>query len=350
MLKSFLCAILALAILALPADSGERVWPKGTPTVYVGFGAGGGTDTAIRPLIAKMQEYIGETINVVNMPGASSAVAAAHVLSQENDGYNIFGTGTGCYSGFVVNETAPNAAPWAWEFFLPFQGPAAFIVNPEKSGINTVEEAIAALKADKASIGLSGFGAGIHIIGEAFCDLAGITNVNYVTFDSCRATTVGVMAGEVELGFVTFSAGIDFAKQGDVKVLFLNQSTPLKISDTVTCPAIVDVFPIGKDLPMLAEAWGLHIKRDAPKPVVDKLREAFAWACKQPELQKFADDNALNLVGYTGEPAAKMADYQYSAYAYILHKAGLAELDPAECGIVKVADWDWEKRKSVYGY
>ncbi len=345
-------AVLLFALLALAATAhaGERLWPQGTPTVYVGFGAGGGTDTAIRPLIVKMQEYLGETINVVNMPGASSAVAAAHVMSEAHNGYNIFGTGTGCYAGFVVNETAPEAAPWAWEFFLPFQGPAAMIVNPEKSGISTVEEAIAALKADKASIGLSGFGAGIHIIAEAFCDTAGITGVNYVTFDSCRSTTVGVMAGEVEIGFVTFSAGIDFAKNGDVKVLFLNQEKPLKLTDSITAPAIVDAFPAGKQLPLLAEAWGLHVPKDAPKHIIDKLREAFAWACKQPELQKFADENALNLVGYTGEAAEKMADYQYSAYAYILYKSGLAELDPAEVGIVPVADWDWEKRKSEYGY
>ncbi|MCC8189130.1 MAG: hypothetical protein LIP77_00655 [Planctomycetes bacterium] len=101
---------------------------------------------------------------------------------------------------------------------------------------------------------------------------------------------------------------------------------------------------------MLAEAWGLHIRRDAPPEIIEKLREAFLWACQQDELKKFAEDNALNLVGYTGEDAAKMADYQYSAYAYILYKAGLAELNPEEVGIVKVADWDWEKRKGEYGF
>ena len=350
MKKLLLCLLVAMSLLAVQTQAGERVWPKGTPTVFVGFGAGGGTDTAVRPLIVKMQEYIGETINVVNMPGASSGVAAAHVMSQPNDGYSIFSTGTGCYAGFVVNETAPAAAPWAWEFFLPFQGPAAMIVNPEKSGISTVEEAIEALKQDKASIGLSGFGAGIHVISEAFLDAAGIPSANFVTFDSCRSTTVGVMAGEVEIGFITFSSGIDFAKSGDVKVLFLNQTQPMKLTDTLTAPPIVEAFPAGKDMPMLAEAWGLHIRRDAPKPIVDKLREAFAWACQQPELKKFAEENALNLVGLTGEPAAKMADYQYSAYAWILHKANLAEIDPAEAGITKVADWDWETRKKEYGY
>lgn len=349
-MKKIILCILALAFVGLPLQAGEKVWPRGTPTVYVGFGAGGGTDTAIRPLIVKMQEYLGETINVVNMPGASSGVAANHVLKQDNDGYNVFGTGTGCYAGFAVNDTAPDAIPWAWEFFLPFQGPAAMIVNPAKTGINTVEDAVAALKADKASIGLSGFGAGIHVISEAFCDAAGVSNPNFVTFDSCRSTTVGVMAGEVEIGFITFSAGIDFAKSGDVKVLFLNQEKPLKLNDKVTAPAIVDAFPAGKHMPMLAECWGLHIKRDAPANVVAKLRDAFVWACQQPELKKFAEENALNLVGYTGEPAAKLADYQYSAYSWILHKVNMAEKDPADLGITRVEDWNWDARKKNYGF
>ncbi|MCC8189129.1 MAG: hypothetical protein LIP77_00650 [Planctomycetes bacterium] len=256
MRKTVFYGVAIACLLACSSFAGEKVWPKGTPTVFVGFGAGGGTDTAIRPLIVKMQEHIGETINVVNMPGASSAVAAAHVMNQPNDGYSIFGTGTGCYAGFVVNETAPEAAPWAWEFFLPFQGPAAMVVNPEKSGINSVEDAIKALKDGTASVGLSGFGAGIHIIAEAFADIADVGNVNYVTFDSCRSTTVGVMAGEVEIGFITFSAGIDFAKSGDVTVLFLNQATPMQLSDTVTAPSIVDAFPAGKDLAHAGRSLG----------------------------------------------------------------------------------------------
>jgi tripartite-type tricarboxylate transporter receptor subunit TctC len=53
----------ALFAQATGETASAKLWPKTQPVVYVGFGAGGGTDTAVRPVIAKMEEYLGETIN-----------------------------------------------------------------------------------------------------------------------------------------------------------------------------------------------------------------------------------------------------------------------------------------------
>ena len=353
MRKFALVTTLALAVLTLLATSlpaAEKLWPKGAPTVYVGFGAGGGTDTSVRPLVIKMQENIGETINVVNMPGAASAVAAEHVMGQAADGYTMFATGTGCYGGFLVQNTAPNALPWKWTGFYPFQGPAAMLVNPAKSGINTLDEAIAKLKAGKANVGVSGFGNGPHVLMEAFAGLAEIKDVNYVTFDGDRNVTVGVMAGDVEIGVVTFSAGIDFARSGDVKVLFLNQTTPLTLDSGTVCPAITDVFPKAGNLPMLSESWPVLIRRDAPKAIIDRLEKAFRWAVEQPEIVDYAKQRGMKVVALSGEESAKLADYQFTAYAWILWRAGLAQVDPAKSGLTPLEQWNWDKVKSKYGY
>ncbi len=344
-----LAAVLVLA-LGVAGTSGEKIWPNGAPTVFVGFGAGGGTDTAVRPLVMEMQKYLGETINVVNMPGAASAVAAEHVMGLPNDGYSMLATGTGCYGGYLVQNTAPNALPWKWTGFYPVQGPAALLVNPAKSGINTLEEAIAKLQKGEASVGVAGFGNGPHVLMEAFSALAGIKDVNYVTFDGDRNVTVGVMAGDVELGVVTFSAGIDFARSGDVKVLFLNQSTPLTLDSGTVCPAIVDVYPKAVNMPMLSESWPVLIRRDAPKKIIDKLEEAFRHAVQQPGIVDFAKKNGMKVVALSGEEAAKLADYQFTAYAWILWKSGLAQVDPAKSNLLPLEDWSWDKVKAKYGY
>ncbi|MDR1535694.1 MAG: hypothetical protein LBU64_11480 [Planctomycetota bacterium] len=344
-----LAAFLSLT-LALAAVAGEKVWPREIPTITVGFGPGGGTDTAVRPLIALMQEYIGETINVVNTPGASSAVAAELVMSKPHDGYNLFSTGTGTLGGFLVQRTGPNSYPWKWTSWFPLQGPAALLVNPEKSGINTVEDAIAKLKSGEASVGMAGFGNGPHVLMETFASLAGIKEVNYVTFDADGQVAVGVYAGEVELGIITFSAGIDHARKGNVKVLFLNQDKPLKLTDTITAPPITEVFPAGKAMPLLSEAWGIMIPRDAPKATIAKLEEAFRWAIKQQKLIDFANSRALNVVGISGEDADKMLDYQFSAYAWTQYQGRPDQNDPAAAGLVKPGDWNWEVEKKKYGY
>ncbi len=339
----------ALLAMAVTLQAGEKLWPKGTPTVFVGFGAGGGTDNSVRPLVAKLQEYLGETINVVNMPGAASALAAEHVMGLPNDGYSMFATGTGCYGGFLVQGTAPNAYPWKWTGWYPFQGACALIASP-KANINTLDEALAKLKAGEASVGVSGFGNGPHVIMEAFAKLAGLKDINYVTFDGDRAVTVGVMAGEVELGILTFNAGIDFARNGDVKVLWLNQNTPLDLGKGIVCPAITEVYPAAKNMPMLSESWPVLIRRDAPKEVIAKLEEAFRWAVKQDAIVNYAKQNGMKVVAMSGEEADKVADYQFTAFAWILWNAKLASVDPASVNLVKLEDWNWDVEKKKYGY
>lgn len=350
MKKLAMILVAAFLVLSVAVNAGEKVWPNGAPTVFVGFGAGGGTDTAVRPLVIKMQEYLGETINVVNMPGAVSAVAAEHVMGLPKDGYNMFATGSGCFGGFQINNTAPNGVPWAWTAYHSVQGPAAVIVNPAKSGIDSFDKLVERLRKGDVSIGVSGFGAGVHIIAASIAKAAGVDDVNYVTFDSCRATAVGVIAGEVEVGVISFSAGIDFAANGDMVALALNQTNSLKLNDQVTIPSITEVFPAGKDLPRLAETWPLMISRDAPQKVIDKLEEAFRWAIEQDAIKDFAEKNGMTVIGLSKEEADKFLDYQYCAYTWVIADADMGEEDPRKFDIPTAAEWDWDKRKHLYGY
>ena len=147
--------VLALA-LGGAAFAADKIWAKGTPTVIVGFGAGGGTDTSVRPMIVLMSKYLGETINVANMPGAASAVAAEHVLGLPADGYTMFATGSGCFGGFKVKETS-NSGWVEWTSWHPFQGPAA-ILTSAKGDLKTFGDVAKALKEGKINMGVSGFG------------------------------------------------------------------------------------------------------------------------------------------------------------------------------------------------
>ncbi|MDR3265368.1 MAG: hypothetical protein LBT15_05085 [Synergistaceae bacterium] len=347
-------AAMLLAFVLLGSGSAfaaDKVWSKGTPTVYVGFGAGGGTDTAVRPLIVLMEKHLGETINVANMPGAASALAAEDVQGRAHDGYSLFATGSGCFGGFLITDTSKLGVPWNWWGFHHIQGPAAFVVNPEKSGINTVEDAIKSLKEGKANVGVSSLGAGIHAFVEAFAQAAGIgTKINYVTSGGDGQTCVAVMAGEVEIGSISFSAGVDYARSGKLKVLFLNRAEPLKLSDTLTLPAITELGEKYGSIPNLAETWPVMIPRDAPKEIVAKLTEAFLWACQQHEMKEFAEKMGYQVITRHGEEADRVLDYQYAAYAWVMFDAGLAETSPEKFGIPRPEDWSWDKEKAKYGY
>ncbi|HOR42264.1 MAG TPA: tripartite tricarboxylate transporter substrate-binding protein [Atribacterota bacterium] len=343
----FLLLIISLLVILAGGQNifaqSEKLWSKGTPVVTVGFGAGGGTDTAVRPILAKMEEYLGETVNVVNMEGASSAVAAEHVLSQPADGYNMFATGSGPLSGFRVMGTS-NTSWRDWISWHPFNGPAALLVK-DNSHIQTFEEAMKAIKEEDLNFGISGFGVGPHVLIEAIFQIAGIPSPNYVTAGSCRNAAVALYAGEVDIAMCTFSSAVDFVKAGQLKALVVTTADPYPVDDIII-PSITDLLEGSENVPLLSETWPVLIRREAPQNIIDKLNEAFLWAIEQPEIKEFADTKALNIVGYYGEEADKFLSFSEAGYSWALYDSGLAEKSPEGFAIPKLADWNWEKEKN----
>ena len=335
----FLCIFTLVASSFLFAggrkEKGEgKLWPKTPPVVTVGFGAGGGTDTAVRPIIAKMEEYLGETINVVNMPGASSAVAAEHVLNNPADGYSMFATGSGPLSGFRVMGTS--STTWRdWVSWHPFMGPAALLVHAD-SPISTFDEAMAALKKGDMNFGISGFGVGPHVLLEAVLELAKVKSPNYVTAGSCRNAAVALIAKEVDIAMCTFSAAVDFVKAGQLKALMVTTSEDYKVGNIVI-PPVTKVLAGSKDIPLLSETWPVLMRRDAPKEYIEKINEAFIWAMKQPEIIEFAEKQALNIAGYYGEDADRFLSFSEAGYSWALYNSGLAEKSPEGFGIPKLS-------------
>ena len=129
--------VLALALMLGCTAAMAAVFPS-TPTVYIGYGAGGGTDTAVRPVVAAMADYLGETINCVNMEGANSAVACDYVLEQPHDGTSMFATGTGGFSSYPIY--AYSTSSWQdWISFHPYSGPAVVFANKDAGVTNTQE-------------------------------------------------------------------------------------------------------------------------------------------------------------------------------------------------------------------
>lgn len=343
----FLLIMINLFILLIGGQNifaqSEKLWPKATPVVTVGFGAGGGTDTAVRPILVKMGEYLGETINVVNMDGASSAIAAEHVLSQPADGYNMFATGSGPLSGFRVMGTSSTS--WRdWISWHPFNGPAVLLVKDD-SPIHTFEEAMKAIKEEDLNFGISGFGVGPHVLIEVIFQIAGVPSPNYVTAGSCRNAAIALYAGEIDIAMCTFSSVIDFVKAGQLKALVVTTANPYTVDD-INIPSITDLLEGSENVPLLSETWSVLIRRETPQNIIDQLNEAFLWAIEQPEIKKFADTKALNIVGYYGGEADKFLSFSEAGYSWALYDSGLAEKSPEDFAIPKLTDWDWEKEKN----
>ena len=334
--------VLALALMLGCTAAMAAVFPS-TPTVYIGYGAGGGTDTAVRPVVAEMAKYLGETINCVNMAGANSAVACDYVLKQPHDGTSMFATGTGGFSSYPIY--AYSKSSWQdWISFHPYSGPAVVFANKD-AGVTNTEELFKYLASGK-KFGVGAYGNGPHTQFEAICAARGVSAPEYSLFGSCADTAVGCIAGDVMVGAGSLSSVIDYLNGGMLVPIFVTCATPFTFSGVgITAPSVTTVVPGTDGIPNLNETWPIMIPRDTPPEIVKALTEAFNAAIKTEAVKKFAAEKGFNIIGLTGEEADKFLSYSISGYSWTLFNAKLGEGNPADFGIPTLKDYNWDTVK-----
>jgi tripartite-type tricarboxylate transporter receptor subunit TctC len=222
-------------------------------------------------------------------------------------------------------------------------GAAALVVAAD-SDIQTYADAVAYLNSGKQNMAISGFGVGPHVLFEAIREIAGIDAPNYMTAGSCRQAGINVIAGDAEIAMGTFSSLIDFIKAGQLRALAITDTNDYT-DFGLNIPSITKVQENAENIPLLSETWPLLIPRDVPQNILDGLTEAFYWAVEQPEIVDYAREQGLVLAGYAGEDADRFLAIQEAGYAWTLHNVGSTVKSPAEFGIPKLADFDWDVAK-----
>ena len=95
-LKTIALAALALAALGIAAPAAAQQWKPSRPiNLIVPWAAGGSTDQVTRVAAAEMEKALGQTIVVVNQPGASGAIGTKSALDAPKDGYTWTAGGPG---------------------------------------------------------------------------------------------------------------------------------------------------------------------------------------------------------------------------------------------------------------
>jgi len=88
-------AVLGATMLTGPLGTAlAEDWPTRPLTMVIGFAPGGSTDIQGRVLANVMEEYLGQPVNVVNRPGAGSAVAFTQLANNTDEGYTFLFGGT----------------------------------------------------------------------------------------------------------------------------------------------------------------------------------------------------------------------------------------------------------------
>jgi len=320
-------------LLALPfsAMAADEKWPSKPITIYVGFNPGGGMDMLGRLLSEEMRKTLGVAMPVVNMTGANSAVAMAHVHKQARDGYNLFAV-----SSALCTFPATGLSKLSYKDFglvgILFGSLPTFTV-PYDSPIKDGKELVARLKKGDLTGSNSGIGGIWHVPQLIVANAIG-GKFKAVPYNGGAPAAMAVGKKEVDFGTHDLSEGLTLIKSKMIRPLIVFSETPYVMEDGTKIPPITDFAPEMKGKVAGGLGWrALGYPRGIPQDRVDKLIEAFKIAMNSDVTKNFAKKNLLPIYGAVGAEADKIFELGTRTQSWILYDIKEAKNNPADLGI-----------------
>ena len=314
------CVIAGLAAAPLCAQS----FPNKIIRVVNPAQPGGNNDFLFRQLSPKMGEILGQQLVVDYRPGASTIIGSEIVARSAADGYTVMING----AVFVINSAFGGKLPFdPVKDFTPLgliaDLPAVLVAHPSLPAKN-VKELIALAKARPGQIFYSSSGAGAlaHLAGELLNTTAGI-KLGHVPYKGAGPAVTDLVAGHVQLSFVSVPAVINFVQQGRLRMLAQCGDTRLQsISDVPTMQEA--------GVPGFVVSSGFHLLGPAgiPRPIADKLNSALVQALRDPLNRKTLIERGADPVGNTSEEHGAYIKSELEKWKRVVKTAGIkAEQD-----------------------
>jgi tripartite-type tricarboxylate transporter receptor subunit TctC len=312
---------LAASAAALPAMSRfafAQTYPARPVRWIIGFSPGGTTDIISRLVAQHLTEQLGQPFIIESRPGAGTNIATESVVRAPADGYTLL---------FVGAPNAINATLYAKLNFnfirdiAPVAGivgvPNVMVVHPSVPA-TTVPEFIAYAKANPGKINMasSGVGTSPHLAGELFKMMTGV-DVLHVPYRGAAPAVTDLLAGQVQLYFVTTPSSIGYIKSGRLRAIAV--TTAARVTELPDVPTISEFVP-GYE----ASAWyGIGVPRDTPEEIIGKLNREINAALAEPKIKLRL--NELGCTVIAGSPAdfAKLIANETEKWAKVVNFANL---------------------------
>src|SRR5947199_4492305 len=188
--RFFLCATVAVLMLAIAAPGAAQNWKPVRPiNLIVPWAAGGSTDQVTRVTAAELEKALGQTIVIVNQPGASGAIGTKSALDAPKDGYT-WTAGAAQDLGAYQTLGTVNTSIHDWHLFLSVANIQVIGVNPSRPWQNA-KQLIDDMKArpGQISVATAGVTSAAH---NAMDQIVKATGVKYkeVSYDGGNPAVV----------------------------------------------------------------------------------------------------------------------------------------------------------------
>jgi tripartite-type tricarboxylate transporter receptor subunit TctC len=329
-LRSVSLAAMALGI-ALPTAA--QNWKPARPiNLIVPWAAGGSTDQVTRVAAAELEKALGQTIVIVNQPGASGAIGTKSALDAAKDGYT-WTAGAAQDLGAYQALGSVNTNIKDWHLFLNVANIQVIGVNPSRPW-KTAKELLDDMKAKPGQISVAT--AGVTSAGHNAMDqIVKATGVKYkeVSYDGGNPAVVATVSGEADITTQLAVEQADMIRGKRLRPLATVSDKPLELEGYGVIPPLTQSVP-GFTAP--ANYFGIFIPKGVPAEVVKTVEKIWAEQIPKSEaLKKYAVSRGALFNPLYGDAAQKAVFPAVQTNVWNLHAGGKTKVAPDTVGIPK---------------
>ena len=298
-------------VFALAVWPAHAAYPDRPITLIVPFAAGGGADATGRAVALYLEKRLKQPVVVINRAGAGGQIGFTATAKANPDGYTI---------GIV---TAPNLVVFPLQRQTQYKlSEFALVANlVEDDGMFFVRKAspfksmadlVTFAKANPGgvTVGTTGEGSLPHLAVLALERKAGI-KLTAVHYNGAAPTRMGVLAGDLDMAYVTAVDGAGDLQAGSIRPLGVTARK--RLQSMPTTPTLIEQ---GYDV-VTSASRGLAAPAGTPDEVLKLLRSVVADAAKDPAFLDIAHKQGMPIHYMDHEMFAKDLLRQQHEYTVI---------------------------------
>ena len=273
---------LAISGVVCCGVSVAQQFPSKPIQFLVSFPAGSGTDIAARVVGDKLRERTGQSVVIVNRPGAGATLGSAYVSKANPDGYSI------AIAASTELAVAPNTRlnlgydprkELSLRTILA-EIPQCIVAGVGFSG-RTVADLVALAKKQPGKVSFASYGAGTlaHLGIALLTNSAGI-EVLHVPYKGGPAAHPDVVNGRVQVLWDSVAGTRPLVNSGKLKMLAVTGAS--RLADTPDVPTVAEAGFKGFDV----AGWvAAAVPVGTPKQIAEFLSVELSQIVKQPDVR-----------------------------------------------------------------
>jgi len=330
-----LAAIAGLAaVTAFASTVQAQDYPYRDITTAVVWGAGGGTDSINRMIMAEMEKELPVSISVINQTGGvAGSNGMVYVLNQPDDGYTLAGISES-------NVTAAVQGGWdktfnVWYPYIVGGSPDLISVTKD-SPYKSLEELVEAAKNDSGAIPAAASGSGsIHHLNLLALEKGTGAKFKFVPYGGSGPSQEAALSGEVQVVVTSLAEQQPLLASGDLRPIAMLVPEDKELEGIGAIPSAFNNYSdLSQYLP-LKQAIGFAMLDSAPDVAKKTIADAFEKAMQSETVKEWAEKNFYDLSGAHGEEAQEIFSNLESTFAWTLYDLNATKTDPSTLGIPK---------------